>query len=475
MEPPVEASDSLPPLTSGVAGPMASHSNPEAGRRRSLRVFQAGYSAIICKGLVLGVNAISIAIAVRYLGPEQFGVFVTISTTLALLILLDLGIASTMTNLISEAYARDDKDLAGSYASTGFWIIVLIAICLGCIGAACWPFMHWAALFHLTGEANNRAISHAVAAAYIVFLVGLPAGLAAKFLAGYQEIKTANYFSAFGAVANLVAVVLITRLHGGMVWLVGGSSGALVGTNLACLAWLWFFHKPWLAPSFRRLHLGSVRPMMKSGSEFFILQLLGLVVFNSDNLVIAHYLGPAQVTPYSIAWKLVGYSAALQIILTPALWPAYAEAYIRRDLAWIRRTLRFVMLSTMGIASLSCFILILWGKPLIRIWAGAASVPDQSIIVLMCIWILICTYCSNISAVLMATSNTKMQAWLSVAATILNLAASIWLVQRIGPAGVILGTIGSYVLLQIGPQTWKVFQILRPSFPIALVPQEPAE
>ncbi len=61
----------------------------------------------------------------------------------------------------------------------------------------------------------------------------------------------------------------------------------------------------------------------------------------------------------------------------------------------------------------------------------------------------------------MATGKTKMQAWLSVIAAVLNIGASIWLVQRLGSMGVILGTIGSYVLLLIGPQTWEVIQILR--------------
>ena len=61
----------------------------------------------------------------------------------------------------------------------------------------------------------------------------------------------------------------------------------------------------------------------------------------------------------------------------------------------------------------------------------------------------------------MATGKTKMQAWLSVVAAVLNVVASVWLVQRLGSTGVILGTVGSYVLLLIGPQTWQVIQILR--------------
>jgi len=68
---------------------------------------------------------------------------------------------------------------------------------------------------------------------------------------------------------------------------------------------------------------------------------------------------------------------------------------------------------------------------------------------------------ANTATVLMATNETTMQAWLSVAAAAINLGVSIWLVQHIGSSGVILGTIGSYILVLIGPQTWKVLQVLR--------------
>ena len=430
-------------------------------KKRSARILQAGISAVLCKGIVLGANAVSIPIVVRFLGPLQFGIWMTVTSTLALLIVLDLGISSALTNRISESYARDDKALAGSYATTGLMLISLIAAALGIVAISFWSFVPWGHLFGLEGTKNNRMISHAVAAAYIVFLVGLPASLAAKFLGGYQEVKVSNIVAAIGAGLNLITVALITKFHGSLVMLIVGSSGATVGTNLACLIWLCIWHKPWLRPSHRRWRSSLVRPLLSSGSGFFVLQLAGLIVFNTDNLVISHYLGPQQVTPYSVTWKLVGYTAALQIIITPALWPAYAEAWVRRDILWMRKTLRRVMAITMSAALLGNLILIVYGQKLIGLWAGAAAVPPQSLLVLMCIWILMSTFMANTSTVLLATNNVSMQAWLSVLVAVVNLGGSIWLVQRVGARGVILATIGSYLLFLVGPQTWKAFKVLR--------------
>jgi O-antigen/teichoic acid export membrane protein len=415
----------------------------------------------LSKGIVLVVNALSIPITVRYLGPEQFGVWITISTTLSILLVLDLGIASALTNLISEAYAKESKELASRYAASAFWMMVFVAAGLGAVGALVWPQIPWASVFHLNDAEQILLSSHAVAVGYVVFLLGLPAGLAAKMLGGYQELRIANIFSAAGSVANLFAVILVAHWHGGLPILIGFSSGATVLANLVCLLWLWSTHKPWLIPRLHNWDYAIVRRLMGGGSELFILQLTGLIVFNSDNFVIAHYLGPIDVTPYSVTWKLVSYGAALQIIVTPALWPAYAEAYVRGDFPWIRRALRNVMASTMGAALTACFVMAVWGKVMIKVWAGDAAVPSQALILAMCLWVLISVFMANTSTILLATGETKMQAWLSVLAAVINLVLSIWLVQRIGSIGVIIATILSYVLVLVGPQTWKVIVVLR--------------
>jgi O-antigen/teichoic acid export membrane protein len=80
---------------------------------------------------------------------------------------------------------------------------------------------------------------------------------------------------------------------------------------------------------------------------------------------------------------------------------------------------------------------------------------------LMCAWVLISTFMNNTATVLVAAGETRLQAWCSIAAAILNLALSIYWAQHIGAEGVILATIVSYLLILVGPQTWKVMRVLR--------------
>jgi O-antigen/teichoic acid export membrane protein len=416
---------------------------------------------MLSKAVALAVSAISIPITIRYLGPENFGVWVTISTALTMLLVLDLGVANSLTNFISEAYARDDRDHASTYTTTALGVVFAVALLLGGIAWWIWPMLHWDRLFHLSSSSEAPIVSRAVAAALIIFLVGLPAGLAPKILGGYQELRAANLFIAIGSLLNLVSIIVLVRLHAGLVALVTASSAALVGANLLALIWIFFFHKPWLVPRLRHMQRSAARRMMQSGSEFFVLQIAGLIVFNSDNLVVTHYLGPAQVASYSVAWRLVGYAAIAQTLITPALWPAFSEAFSRGDLPWIRMTFRRTMVLTMGIAIAASVLFALAGRWIIRIWASRAAVPTEELLLLMCVWVLISTFMNNTATVLVAKGETRLQAWCSLAAAALNLALSVYWVQRIGAPGVILGTIVSYLIFLVGPQTWKVCQVLK--------------
>ena len=65
------------------------------------------------------------------------------------------------------------------------------------------------------------------------------------------------------------------------------------------------------------------------------------------------------------------------------------------------------------------------------------------------------------SCLLAAVGRTHEQGLLSIIAAVVNLAFSILLVQRIGAVGVIAGTILSYVLVLIVPQSLIVRSVFR--------------
>ncbi len=428
---------------------------------RLLAIFKGSASGIAGKGLMMLVSAITLPLTVRYLGKLEYGIWVTISTSVVMLATLDLGIANTLTNFISQAYAEEDERLAQHYFATALWVTVGVSILLGAIGTLVLPRINWASLFRLADPAIADQARRSVFIAFAFFLISLPLDLAKKVLSGYQEVHLANYFAALTSVLTLIAIVAVVIVRGSLVELTAAYCAAVLAGGVLLNLWLFLRHRPGLLPSPRAVRGSVTRDLFGEGVMFFVLQISGLIVFNSDNLVITHFLGAAEVTPYSIAWRLCGYASMFQAMIVPSLWPAFSEAYHRSDLSWVRKTYRRVMVASLAAVAFVALLIGLFGRPIIRIWAGPTAVPESVLLWTMSAWVVLLSYTVNQAMLLAATRRIQLQAVTAVVAAIVNLVLSIILVQRIGALGVLVGTITSYVLFVWAPQGYEIRRVLR--------------
>ncbi|HTV66338.1 MAG TPA: lipopolysaccharide biosynthesis protein [Bryocella sp.] len=428
----------------------------DAASSRYGRIGQAVGSGALVRVLASAITLVSLPLAVRYLGAERYGVWATITTTAVWINLLDLGIANTLTNHISRAYALGDKDHAARGLTNALALTGGVAALAGVAAAFLFPRVDWARLLNVSTNISGDEVRSTVAAAVVLMLLALPCNLVSKVLAGYQELHRSNYAACAAAVAGLCGLVLGVALRVSMPVLFVMSAGCLTFANLLLLLIVIAWHKPWLRPRARWIDRSTAQDLLSSGSSFFLIQVAAVVVFSSDNLVVSHYLGAAEVTPYSVTWRLVGFVAVLPSLLFPALWPAYAEAYARRDYGWIRRTFAFTMTGTLALNAACIAGLLLFGRALIRLWAGAAAVPAWPLLAAMCVWALISGCMTVESCLLAALNRTRAQAVLSIIAAAVNLALSIVWVRRAGSLGVIGGTIASYLIVLVVPQTMIV-------------------
>ncbi len=333
---------------------------------RLASIYKGSATGLLSRLVTLGVSAISLPLNVRYLGKEEYGIWITISGTVVMLNLLDLGIASTLTNVLSKAYADDDQVEAVHAYSTAFWLTAAVAAFLGLIITICWPFVNWASLFHLADASTAVQAKRCVVIAVVACLINLPLSLSGKVGAAYRELHLMNYAAMVGAVFSLLAIVGGILLHCTLSGLMLAYCASTVISNAGINLWLWAIRRPWLKPAPWQVSTTMARSLFGQGSLFFILQLCGVVVFNTDNLVITHYLGPQEVTPYSVAWRLVSYASLLQQLLIPAAWPVLSEAYQSGDMAWIRSTYKSLVRKSLSAVVLVSVGIGLFGRPLVE-------------------------------------------------------------------------------------------------------------
>ncbi len=442
-------------LTIGKAQPVSD------GQRRYVRIAQAAAAALAGKGVSAVVGFISVPLTVGYLGSERYGVWITISTLLAWLNIADLGLGNSLTNALSEAYGKNRTDLAQRYVATSFWILVGLAGGLGGIFAVVWHWVDWVGLFNVVSPQAREELAPTIALALGIFLLNFPLSIVAKTYAAYQEGAIANYWAIAANVTSLFALIVVTQLHGGLVLLVAAFSGSLLLVTAASAVWLFAKQKPWLVPSPSAVGKDSLRKLGRVSGMFFVVQLAALLIYQTDNLIIAHFLGASQVTPYSVTWRLFSFTTMLQSVVFPFLWPAYTEAFARGDGAWIRRTLRINVLFGTIVTTLLVSPLVFFGIPIIQAWAGVEAVPPVSLLVWMGLWNIVFSVMIATGCILNASGHLQGQMIYGTVTAVVNILLSIVFALSFGITGVIAATVAAYVICSVIPQSIETTLLLR--------------
>jgi O-antigen/teichoic acid export membrane protein len=433
------------------------------GEHRKLRLSSLVKSAATSVGnraVTMAVSFISVPIAIRYLGREEYGAWVTIGSLLAWLQLTDFGFGNGLTNAITTAAAQDRQDLARMHVSNGFAVLSAIAGCVGLIGLLAWPIVDWSALLNVHSARARSDISFAVLAAFLIFIAQFPLALAGKVYLAFQEGKLGNYWGAATSISSLLALLLVINLGGGLVGFVVAIAGTPMLVSLASNVWVFTRHRPHLSPSFRHMKLAEMAPLSRASGKFFLVAILALVTFQTDNLIITHYLGAAQVPQYSLTYTLFGYASLPQSILFSYLWVAYNEAIARKDIPWVKHAFYLNMTLSLAFAGIAVTVLFFIARPFIGWWAGPSVVPSYSLIGWIAAWTMINAYTNPMACLLASAEHLRVQLIYSAIATAANLALSIYLVHFWGVDGVIGATVISYGVFVCVPVLLDVIALL---------------
>jgi O-antigen/teichoic acid export membrane protein len=415
------------------------------GERRFAGIARGATTALLARTVAVLVGVALVPISLGYVGPESYGAWMTISSCLAWLQMADLGIGNGLTNAIAEAHGKGDDRLIREHVSTAFWLLTAIAAALAVAFFVAWPFMDWAAFFNVRSAGARAEVGAAAALATAMFLVGLPLSIGERIYAAHHEGAVANAWNIAGSVGTVVAVILVAGTATGLVGLVAAAAGVPVLAVLASAVWLVSRHRPTLRPSTREVTRASARRIGSESAQFFVVQMIAVVMFSTDNVIIARVLGADAVTPYSVAWRLFALPSLFVGLYAPYLQPAYAEARSRGDANWIARTLKLTLGGTAVVTVAITVPLVLFGKPIIRVWAGDPAVPPLSLLVWMAAGALVLAPAGALGCMLNGIGRLKVQMIFGAVAAVVNVALSIKLAQKHGTPGVMAATVLSYV------------------------------
>ncbi len=320
-----------------------------------------GWSTIVLFSLV--------PLTLKCLGAYENGVWLTISSMLVWIDNLDVGLGNGLRNKLAESLACGDRLKARRAVSSTFFMLiaVIVPVCV-VLNALIWGLDMYSFL-----NVDNRIVGNLctvlsvsvslVCSTFIFKFIG-------NFYMGLQMPAINNLMVMLGQTLMLVGTALVYASGVRSLLLI-----ALVNTLSPLLVYLASYpltfcgrHKA-LRPSLSFVDRQTAGELFGMGVKFFVLQISGMVLFMSSNVIISNSFTPELVTPYQIAYRYFCVAQLLFNIICLPYWTATTDAYKRGDMAWIRRashTLDRLMLLTVLVTAL----LMALSGPVFDLWIG---------------------------------------------------------------------------------------------------------
>jgi len=410
-------------------------------RSRYLSILRGGLSAVAAKGISAVALMVSVPLTLSHLGPERYGLWVTLYSIIAWFSLFDLGLSNSLLSLLSEAFGKGRNDLARKYISVAVQGLILIAIIAGIVCIALSFYIDWASFLKIRNPELAKEFFHAVLTGIVFIALGLPLTVVGKIYTAYQKGELANAWSAAGTLGGLIGLAITVFSGGNMPMLVLGFSGGQMLTNLLSVGWLFGKVMPHLKPGISPGSNGY-RRVFKTSTAFFFAQLSALLIFQSPNIIISNRLGPGYVAPFQTTWLLFSYVTIPAMFFGANIWAAIGEAYAKQDIFWIRVLFfRYVKLSLLvGIPFI--ITLTLFYKPIVMRWVGPAGLAEPVVVYWIAAWALSSTLMHPVVSILAGTGHLNKYALLSLPLSVTSLLLAYLFVGRFGVPGLMAAFVG---------------------------------
>ena len=376
---------------------------------------------ILASFLIKGWSAIIVLLMVpatlHCLGDYKNGIWLTISSILLWIDNMDIGLGNGLRNKIAEYLAHGEVEHTRSLISSTFamltCIIIPVLLILLLLIYVCDPYPIFNAspskVAHL--EQVLMVTVTLVCTSFIFKLIG-------NFYMGLQLPAVSNLLVALGQTLALFGtyIVLWSGSHSIMHIALVNTVAPLI-VYLLAFPYTFLYKYPHLCPSFRLIKLQEAKTVINMGVQFFIMQISGVILFMTSNILISNFFSPEMVTPYQITYRYFSVLLVIFTVVCMPFWNATTDAYQRNDMEWIRKATKKLRLMTIGF--LFCLVvMILLSDTIYAIWIDRQTVIDIKMSIVMAVYIFILIYSMRYSYFINGIGKLRLQLYFTAAAAI---------------------------------------------------------
>lgn len=391
---------------------------------------------MIFKGGTILISLILVPMTLSYLNPYEYGIWLTLSSTLAWIYTFDIGLGNGLRNKLTEALALNDLKLARIYVSTSFFSLLILVTAIYLLFILVQSWLNWELILNVNAQ-KVQNLSYIVVIVFTFFCASFVLRLIGNIYMAYQQPAINDLLSLIVNIVSLILIYLCTVFTEGSLEKVAiiYSAAPVLIFLLAYPVTFWKLKE--IRPSVHWVRFSYIKELMSLGIQFFIIQMAGLVLFTTSNLIISRMFGPESVTPYNIAFKYFSLvNTGFAIIIKP-IWSAITEAYANKDLIWIRKVMKKLVWIWLG-GVLLTLIMVLMSPYVYKVWVGEGIRIPFVLSVFCSFYVSITNWCNIFTYFVNGVGKVRLQLYSSIISGVFFLPLAFFFGSVLGVAGILL-------------------------------------
>lgn len=380
--------------------------------------------------------------SINYLGKTEYGIWLTLHSILMWLVNLDFGLGNGLRNKLAEAFALSDIKLARTYVSTAYAIFSAGLLLVVIIYFFIHPFINWTTLLNAPEE-YFYSLNKLVLFVFILFCLHFLLRLLTSIINADQRPAVNGAISLSINGLTLLAVIGLSYFYDQSLLVYGilsGSVPVLVLLVFSIVMFLRMFRA--IAPNFKFVDLKYSSALIKLGMQFFVIQIAGLIIFTTGNIIITQLYEPAEVTIYNVAYKYFYLAPMVFNVILAPFWSAFTDAYVKQENEWIKAMIKRLIYIWTGL-SFVVILMIVFSDVVYSIWVGKDIEVPFLLSMLSGLFVITANWNNIFVYFLNGVGKVRLQFYNAIITAIINIPLSIFFAKYLGLgiSGIMLSTI----------------------------------
>ncbi|GAB3547799.1 O-antigen export protein [Spirosoma fluminis] len=395
------------------------------------------------------VSLLIVPITIDYLSKDVYGAWLTISSIVSMLAFMDIGIGNGLRNKLAEATSRQDTNLARSYVSTAYLIFGLIQLGVIILFLLIFRYVPWQLIFNTTIDASQ--LQTVVLLTVLAVSLKLVLDVLSYVLLAIQDSSLVGIITLLSNLFILLGTYCLTQFTtGNLIYLAAVTVFSPVLVLLICGTALYRSRLRDIRPTLNFADFKYAKGLLSLGYKFFVIQMAVIVLFYTDNFVIAQLFGPAEVTTYNVAFRYFNAVNTMFAISITPYWSAFTEASVKADVVWMKQSHRHMQklwLILVGVV----IIMVLSSDYVYKVWVDQRVIVPMSLNICMGLFIVVSCWNNIIAMIINGLGKIQLQLYYALFSAFVNIPLAIYFgkILNMGSAGVILATAVSLLACSI--------------------------